>query len=614
MRKLAVMLGVAMTLSAAPVFAQGVFKDVPTVHWAYEYIRRLAEQGVLEGYPDGTYKGKQTMTRYEMAVAIARAMDKVQKIQGPKGDPGPPGPAGPAGPAGVSGPPGAPGAPGATGPTGASGPAGAPGAAGPAGAPGPPGPPGEVTRRELREALDALSREMRQELASQGVKIADIDKRLKAVEAAIGQGVKPGGITFNGSLLARGGVNTHIGETLGFFGAGGFDPATLGFDDFDFPEDKFGYLDFTMNVAAQVNENVRVKAQIKYLSGTGEDAWAGDTSGLGALREAVVEAKTNWGNFNIGRQRYNWGQGLLLDTDLQNFDGINWNYPLGENASFSLAWADTDIGINGAGNITGISYKTGGAASRMTIAGGLSQGGPGSGNGVVRPFPDAGLAFGNDQIFGGRLDWTFSVGRVGIGYLHDGFAGQQGWSVDTSFNVWGRNVVAEYVKQNQNFNSGDTTGDDKAWYVRAEILKGNNWNFNAAYAKVGEDFEPFVASSMNPYARTYTEAVFDRPLHVGAPLPGRAGASGLTGARRLFALYKGWEAGLTYRFGGKNPLDIRYYEGDDFRGVSLGKIWTVSYTFPLTQGVDVELKYGQFSADQAVNDMKFARVGALVNF
>jgi hypothetical protein len=456
---------------------------------------------------------------------------------------------------------------------------------------------------------------MRQELASQGVKLSDIDKRLKAVEDAVKGGGGAGkGVQFSGSLLARGGVNTHIGETLGFFGAPGFDPIKPGFDDFDFPEDKFGYVDFTMNVAAQVNENVRVKAQVKYLSGTAEDAWAGDTSGLGALREAVVEAKTNWGNFSIGRQRYNWGQGLLLDTDLQYMDGINWNYRLGENASFSLAWADADSGLGAADGDFGTRYATGGAASRSTIAAGLAQGPPTSGNGVVRPFPNATLASVNDQIFGGRLDWTFSVGRIGIGYLHDGFAGQQGWSVDTTFNVWKRNVAIEYVKQTQNFNGGDTSGDDKAWYVRAEILKGNNWNLNAAYAKVGEDFQPFVASSLNPYARTYTEAVFDRPLHVGAPLLGRAGAGGGSGARRLFALYKGWEASLTYRFGGKNPLDIRYYQGDDFRGVSLGKVWTVSYTFPLTEGIDVELKYGQFSADQAVNDMKFARVGALINF
>ncbi|MDW8368123.1 MAG: hypothetical protein RMK49_19955 [Abditibacteriales bacterium] len=475
-----------------------------------------------------------------------------------------------------------------------------------------------MTRRELREALDALSREMRQELASQGVKLADIDKRLKAVEDAVKGGAGVGrGIQFSGSLLARGGFNTHIAQTLGHFGPSGFDPIKSGFDEFDFPEDKFGYLDFTLNVAAQVNENVRVKAQINYLSGTGEDSWAGDTSGLGALREAVVEAKTKWGNFDIGRQRYRWGQGLLLDTDLQNFDGLNWTYRMGENVSLSVGWADTVIGLG-----TGGTYATGGAASRVTIAGaiplnpgqGLNVGGPGSGNGIVRPFPNANLAFGNDQFFGGRLDWTFSAGRIGIGYLHDGFADQQGWSVDTSFNVWGRNVVFEYVKQDKVFSGANSSGDDDAWYVRAEILKGNNWHLNAAFARVGQDFEPFVASSLNPYARTYTEAVFDRPLHVGAPLPGRAGSTGLSGARRLFALYEGWEVGLTYRFGGKNPLDIRYYEGDDFRGLSLGRVWTISYTFPLTEGVDIELKYGQFSADQAVNDMKFARVGALINF
>ena len=67
-------------LSAAPMaFAQGgPFADVPTDHWAYGSVDKLQKDGIVIGYPDGTYGGKRSMTRYEFAVAIARLLDKVQ--------------------------------------------------------------------------------------------------------------------------------------------------------------------------------------------------------------------------------------------------------------------------------------------------------------------------------------------------------------------------------------------------------------------------------------------------------------------------------------------------------------------------------------------------------
>jgi hypothetical protein len=59
-----------------PAFAQS-FPDVPGNHWAYEAINKLVAAGVIEGYPDGEYKGQQSMTRYEMAVIISRALDNL---------------------------------------------------------------------------------------------------------------------------------------------------------------------------------------------------------------------------------------------------------------------------------------------------------------------------------------------------------------------------------------------------------------------------------------------------------------------------------------------------------------------------------------------------------
>ena len=50
------------------------FPDVPANHWAYEYLNNLVAMGVIEGYPDGTFGGDRTMTRYEFATMLFKAM------------------------------------------------------------------------------------------------------------------------------------------------------------------------------------------------------------------------------------------------------------------------------------------------------------------------------------------------------------------------------------------------------------------------------------------------------------------------------------------------------------------------------------------------------------
>ena len=52
------------------------FPDVPENHWAYEAVSRLAGNGIIQGYEDGKYHGERTMTRYEMAEIIYKALSK----------------------------------------------------------------------------------------------------------------------------------------------------------------------------------------------------------------------------------------------------------------------------------------------------------------------------------------------------------------------------------------------------------------------------------------------------------------------------------------------------------------------------------------------------------
>ena len=63
-----------MTANAISYAAANPFEDVPADHWAYDAVAQLAADGVIEGYGDGTYRGDQEITRYEMAQMVARAM------------------------------------------------------------------------------------------------------------------------------------------------------------------------------------------------------------------------------------------------------------------------------------------------------------------------------------------------------------------------------------------------------------------------------------------------------------------------------------------------------------------------------------------------------------
>jgi hypothetical protein len=54
------------------------FADVPSNHWAYAAIASLAADGLIDGYPDGSFKGDRPLTRYEMAAIVARVIAKLQ--------------------------------------------------------------------------------------------------------------------------------------------------------------------------------------------------------------------------------------------------------------------------------------------------------------------------------------------------------------------------------------------------------------------------------------------------------------------------------------------------------------------------------------------------------
>ena len=67
-------------ICSGTVFADP-FSDVPQDHWSYDAVQMLEEKGLVEGYPDGLFKGDRPMTRYEMAMVVARVVAKLEQVQ-----------------------------------------------------------------------------------------------------------------------------------------------------------------------------------------------------------------------------------------------------------------------------------------------------------------------------------------------------------------------------------------------------------------------------------------------------------------------------------------------------------------------------------------------------
>lgn len=68
-----------MSLGVTAFAASPSFNDVPKDHWAYNAVNNLVKAGLIEGYNDGTYRGDKTITRYEFAVAITKALQNYDK-------------------------------------------------------------------------------------------------------------------------------------------------------------------------------------------------------------------------------------------------------------------------------------------------------------------------------------------------------------------------------------------------------------------------------------------------------------------------------------------------------------------------------------------------------
>ena len=80
MKKHLAVLAATAVLGVTSAFAANPFSDVTPQDWAYQAVAQLASQGIINGYPDGTFKGQQNITRYEMAQMVAKALVRQDRV------------------------------------------------------------------------------------------------------------------------------------------------------------------------------------------------------------------------------------------------------------------------------------------------------------------------------------------------------------------------------------------------------------------------------------------------------------------------------------------------------------------------------------------------------
>jgi hypothetical protein len=632
----------AVKAQDAPAGADAAeYPDVPRGHWAYAAIDRLSKAGIIEGLPNGTYAGQKPMTRYEFAVAIARLLERL--------------PTGPGGPGyddtdvrnlitGLR-----------TDVTALQA-----------------RPIPDITRAEVNDLIAALRREFADELARLGVRVDALENRVSALENRVSA---PNRVTITPSLLMRAGTATYISQ-VGVAGNGAFAPAGPGRtivagNDFAsagqglprppytaFPDRdervanaRYTYTDFEVRLTDRITDRLSVTGALRSLGSTQEDQWAGESAGFGGtayVREAYAVADLSDRSFLgikgltgiLGRQRTKIGQGLLYDNDLQPTDQIHGAFNLGPFAINAFIGSNNNQVLTGAGNNP---YLGSGAVANIGLSGGVFGGAnfvPGRFNtgsvnaqrsGAIAGFPNAGVTgYPDDNESAVRAGFNlFRIAgqpvSIGVTRLFDGVTNQKGDSVDLTIPLFNRTIGIEYVRQRQYAFGGRTSGNPDAYNITVPLFRSRLLDANFAYGKAEDDFEYFIASSANPYARTYGEALFDRPVALGAPMiNGRFFnfGNGLPGVPAYATAKEAYDFNGTLRILKRIPLDFRYYKaygsrlagGRQIDALDLGSVYTVGSTFNVSPGLDLELKYGQYNVYGPYPNIRYVRVGANVGF
>jgi len=623
---LGLLLLVALLALAVPALAQSPFSDVPMDHWAYQAVDTLTKAGLIEGYPDGTFRGNQPMTRYEFAMLIARAMQS-KALQGP---------AGPAGPAGVSG-------------------------------------AGAGLTPEQAALLERLKNEFMPELKQLRSDLNDLESRVADLEAKpeykqkvtvggdvsvrfglYGTKLKLGASESTGypypgvasdtwgddwfAPVAFGGINlpvavdagegNYIWSFLGEDGAYSIPISDAVKDAFKAPD--FGTMRTRVNFSGDLGQNT--SALVSILADTRGNLTAPhfiDSLGYGGengfysdglmdtvrVDEAWMKYSSKWirpWTITAGKLYWGTGCGLLVN-----------------NSQFPTKSAKLDIALTGDAPGDGITYSfIGGMLDRQAFLGGYTSGTDEPAN------PPNGYEMnGSDNYAVSNLTIPIGSWKFGGTYLGTGFGTERGWSADVSGKAFGLDFWGEYAKLLQ-VPSGesetdadipvDLSDENTAWLAgvgynsKSLAIKGQYGIVEPLYAisDVGDGWDPtgiaalfqqggggyynLPLSLLHPVEEFNPHYInwLDRPLFLDAT-----------------NIAKGWDVGVTLKklFGEKTPINFHYADGKAYTKEFLGwlfndgglnmdkpskwrdadKIWSVGITHMFSDAFSANLTYGQ---------------------
>jgi hypothetical protein len=628
---LGLLLVIAVLALAVPALAQSPFSDVPMDHWAYQAVDTLTKAGLIEGYPDGTFKGNQPMTRYEFAMLIARAMQS-KALQGPAG------PCGPAGSQGMGG--------------------------------------GAGLTPEQCALLERLKNEFMPELKQLRNDLNDLESRVADLEA------KP---EYKQKIIVSGDVSVRLGaygtklelgasESTGYpypgvaeetWGDDWFAPAPWGginipvavvgdpnYWDFDgdgassvpisdavkdaFKAPDFGTMRTRVNFSGDLGQNT--SALVSILADTrgnltaphfidtispyaGENAFYSDGL-MDSVRvdEAWMKYSSTWirpWSITAGKLYWGTGQGLLVN-----------------NSQHPTKSARVDIALIGDVPGYGVTYSfIGGMLDRQAFLGGFT-----SGTDEPAPLPDDGQFDGSDNYAIHNLTIPLGSWKLGGTYLGTGFGTERGWSADISGKAFGLDFWGEYA-QLLNFPGGcdETEADipvklseeDTAWLAGV----GYNSSSLAIKGQYGE-IEPLYALSHEGWDPTGIAATFgsgagylNLPLSLLHPVEEFNPHYINWLDRPLFLdptnIAKGWEAQVTLKklFGEKTPITFRYADGEAYEEEYLGylfhdggslmskpdkwrdadSVWSVGITHMFSDAFSANLTYGQRETENVMS-------------
>lgn len=608
------LLAVAVALCVtAPSFA-GVFADVPFDHWAYSAVEELAQAGVLEGYPDGTFNGTSPMTRYEFAVAVERAYKWIErtlpkgdvskadlekmlndpaflaKIRGPKGDPGAAGAAGTPGAAGAPGTPGAAGRPGAQ------------------GEPGKAGAAGTIPSDWLSklEAIEKLTKEFKGELDALGANVNQILARVTALESKLSALAET--VQDHESRIAElerfkiwGSVRADLGldgTNNDPMGGGLVQDGDLGFE----RAEAFSYLSLRAGIDANLGGDMRGRLSWWRDTDGNQHHGAGRAGGLQAigLDEAWVRLPGLGGRWIFGRQYAG-----------QDYESGAANMALGLGTGYYTGGALTGIraeyGLGSFGNLTLLAQAddnaatAGQPASNVAAVGRLDVGLPWWKD--AEGEPKVKIGFQTVGNYPNGIPGVAAPGAFSTKAFNDGFASTEwSFSADLALAVL-KGFRLEYTNQvryaNGLFPDGpdvDTNSEAQVIYATLGILDTPTFTLDLKGGLVEDDFALSHSIISNPYLGTGSSvfALMDRPVILDSMANEAAGA--VTGPTQGFDVDFGWNIG-------KRQLKIRW--AGSTRNNDLFN-YMVAGSFPIVQtgkgDVTVSAVYANVEGGHALGD------------